>query len=141
MKVLITALLWLVMAEVVADKISVPAVLNTPVQASQVAQVDSGVAAQSAPTPDIICPRDSEFKTENKTGVREVWCETQYQEHSAVHGPYKAWLANGQLIAEGNYENGHMVGTWQYWGIDGRFQGALIYQEGEMVSAAISRRK
>lgn len=136
MKVVLSVALWLPLAVCAADNATGPVAVpkNIPAEASQVV---ISVAAQ----PEIICPQGSEFKTENKAGVREVWCETEYQEHSAVHGPYKAWLANGQLIVEGNYENGHMVGTWQYWGIDGLFQGALIYQEGEMVSAALARRK
>lgn len=137
MKVLFSAALLLPLAVCAADN----ATGSVAVPKSTLPAEISPAAAPVAVRPEIICPRGSEFKTENKAGVREVWCETEYQEHSAVHGPYKAWLANGQLIAEGNYENGHMVGTWQYWGIDGLFQGALIYQEGEMVSAALARRK
>ncbi len=93
------------------------------------------------PAAAINCPPGTRYKTEQKAEVREEWCEGEYQEHAALHGPYKAWWANGQLNAEGSYENGAMVGAWQYWNMAGKFEGALIYQEGERVSAAISRRK
>jgi hypothetical protein len=137
MKVLFSATLLLPLTVCAAENATGSVAVPKSTLPAETGQAAVSVVAR----PEIVCPEGSEFKTENKTGVREVWCETQYQEHSAVHGPYKAWLANGQLIAEGNYDNGHMVGAWQYWGIDGRFQGALIYQEGEMVSAALARRK
>lgn len=93
------------------------------------------------PGPGIQCSAGTRYRSGQNADVREEWCEGEYQEHAAVHGPYKAWWANGQLNAQGEYNNGRMVGTWQYWNMGGKFEGALIYQEGEMVSAAISRRK
>lgn len=49
-----------------------------------------------------------------------------------LHGAYRVFNKNNQMITEGNFSNGIKIGLWKYWFANGSLKASALYKNGKL---------
>lgn len=49
-----------------------------------------------------------------------------------LHGVYRVFNKNNQMITEGNFSNGIKIGLWKYWFANGSLKASAMYKNGKL---------